>query len=222
MPKVCSCLVSPHFARGFVFATIASLLVLIALGCNPEKQQDLNPPPPDATPSDATRTLVPTAPPIIVRMDPTSVPTTTSTAGGLSVTPGTATSEPVPAAASASTQATETVQKPTSEPASPSTTQSADGDSTPFDTAPRSFTGILHGGVVAIGSETTGWALHVPGRSGDLDVDVTAISGQVKALDGRLVTITGRIKQKNWVESGKTQLLIADTIAASPLPDMNK
>ena len=56
----------------------------------------------------------------------------------------------------------------------------------------------------------------------ELDVDVTAISGQVKPLDGSRVTITGRLKEKNWVERGKTGLLIAETIAVAPLPDMNK
>ena len=104
-------------------------------------------------------------------------------------------------------------------PGAPASNPADSGQSRP---AVRSYTGTLHGGVLAAGCETTGWALHVDGATGALDVDVTAISGQVKALDGRHVTITGRLKEKNWLERGKTQLLIAETIAVAPLPDMNK
>jgi hypothetical protein len=63
--------------------------------------------------------------------------------------------------------------------------------------------------------------LVVDGAGVTLIVDVTAASGQVKGLDGQHVTISGKLRNKAWA-GGNTRLLIADTITAAPIPEMNK
>jgi len=220
MPKLCSLLPVSCFTATLIW----SIACLVTLGCNQEKPQELNPPPESPSISNKTEAnsvavatqpaVAPPAPPspVAVAPVPTTVPTLGPVTTPAAVTP---TTEPIAVVLPPTTV-------PTSEPAAAPATNPADPG--PPQSAPsiRSFTGTLHGGVVAAGSETTGWALHVDGGIGAVDVDVTAISGQVKALDGRHVTITGQLKRTNSVERGMTQLLIADTIEVAPLPDMNK
>jgi hypothetical protein len=85
-------------------------------------------------------------------------------------------------------------------------------------TQPTAFTGTLRGGMMAIGGETTGWTLVGDGQTGGIQVDVSRLQGQAQKLDGKRVTITGRMGEKNYVESGKTPVLIAEKIEAAAEP----
>ena len=88
----------------------------------------------------------------------------------------------------------------------------------PAATQPTTFTGTLRGGMMAIGGETTGWTLVGDAQTGGIQVDVSRVKDQAQKLDGKRVTITGKMSEKNYVESGKTQILIADKIAPAPDP----
>jgi hypothetical protein len=81
------------------------------------------------------------------------------------------------------------------------------------------FTGTLHGGVIAIGGDTTGWQLerddNVPER---IDVNVSKVQDAAQKLDGQRVVIEGNIASVNWVERGRKQLLMAERIEPAPAP----
>ena len=85
-------------------------------------------------------------------------------------------------------------------------------------TQPTTFTGTLRGGMMAIGGETTGWTLVGDAQTGGIQVDVSRVKDQAQKLDGKRVAITGKMTEKNYVESGKTQILIAEKIAPAPDP----
>jgi hypothetical protein len=81
------------------------------------------------------------------------------------------------------------------------------------------MTGTLRGGIVAVGGETTGWMLSADGtNAGGIDVDVSAVADQAKALDGKPVTVTGTVVVAHWVERGDQRMLVAGTIAAAAAP----
>ena len=98
--------------------------------------------------------------------------------------------------------------RPASRPATAPATAPAGG--------PREFTGTLQGGVVQIGGETTGWRLAGDGGTGGLDVDVSRVLDKAKDLDGKRVSINGRLTDKHWPERGKVQVLVAEKIAPAP------
>ena len=79
-------------------------------------------------------------------------------------------------------------------------------------TRPTSFTGTLRGGMVAIGGETTGWRLIGDGQTGGIDVDVSKIEQRAKALDGKRVTVTGKMTTRGYPERGRVQVLVAERI----------
>lgn len=83
---------------------------------------------------------------------------------------------------------------------------------------PTSLTGTLQGRVAAIGGETTGWRLVGDGATGGFDVDVSRVESRAKSLDGKRVTVTGRMSTRNWPERGPTQVLVAEKIAPAPAP----
>jgi hypothetical protein len=64
---------------------------------------------------------------------------------------------------------------------------------------------------MAVGSETTGWALQTDDGK-RVDVDVTKAQDAASALDGKRVTITGGMTTANWPERGPKPLLIAERI----------
>jgi hypothetical protein len=84
--------------------------------------------------------------------------------------------------------------------------------------AANSFTGRLQSGMMAIGGEHTGWILAGDGQSGGIEVDVSRVKDQAKANDGKRVTISGRMTDKNYTERGKTSVLLAESIVAAPKP----
>jgi hypothetical protein len=89
---------------------------------------------------------------------------------------------------------------------------------TPTATQPTTFTGTLRGGMMAIGGETTGWTLIGDAQTGGIMIDVSKVQGQAKRLEGQRVTITGRMGEKDYVERGKTPVLIAQRIDLAPEP----
>ena len=91
----------------------------------------------------------------------------------------------------------------------------------PATTRPReadqveTFTGTLESGVMAIGGETTGWRLVGDGESGGIEVDVANVRAQAQMLDGKRVTVSGRMTQRDYVERGPVRVLVAERIRAS-------
>lgn len=75
----------------------------------------------------------------------------------------------------------------------------------------KRFTGTLHGGVVAIGAETTGWVLQSDDL-GRVDVDVSKAADAAAKLDGKPVVIEGELVTVSWPERGEKRMLIADSI----------
>ena len=86
----------------------------------------------------------------------------------------------------------------------------ADNDA-PRPAPAKPFTGTLHGGVVAIGAETTGWVLQSDDL-GRVDVDVSKVADAAAELDGKPVVIEGNLVTANWPERGEKRMLIADSI----------
>ena len=85
-------------------------------------------------------------------------------------------------------------------------------------TRPTTFTGTLRGGMMAIGGETTGWTLVGDAQTGGIQVDVSRIRDQAQKHDSKRVTITGRMTEKDYVESGRTQVLVAEKVEPAPDP----
>ena len=79
----------------------------------------------------------------------------------------------------------------------------------------ETFTGTLESGVMAIGGESTGWRLVGDGESGGIEVDVSSVRPQAEMFDGKRVTITGRMTQRDYVERGAVRVLVADHVRAS-------
>ena len=77
----------------------------------------------------------------------------------------------------------------------------------------KTLTGTLHSGIVAAGGETTGWVLAGDGQTGGVEVNVSAVEKDAKALDGKRVTVTGALVERPGVERGKRQVLVAEKIA---------
>jgi hypothetical protein len=80
----------------------------------------------------------------------------------------------------------------------------------------ETFTGVLEGGIMAIGGETTGWRLMGEGESGQLEVDVSAVQPDAERLAGKRVLITGQIQTRDYVERGKVAVLVARKIENAP------
>jgi hypothetical protein len=78
-----------------------------------------------------------------------------------------------------------------------------------------SFTGVLRGGVMAIGAETTGWRLERDDGT-RVDVRVANVKEPVDGLDGKRVVIHGALTTVNWPERGRRELIIAERIEAAP------
>lgn len=95
------------------------------------------------------------------------------------------------------------------------TTRPAGAAATPA-TRPTTFTGSLRGGMMAIGGETTGWTLVGDAETGGIQVDVSRVHDQAQKYDGKRVTITGRMTERDYVESGRTQVLVAEKIEPAP------
>jgi hypothetical protein len=80
-----------------------------------------------------------------------------------------------------------------------------------------SYTGTLKS-VVAIGGETTGWQLEIPAnkekkqKKETIDVEVSKVKKEAEALDGKQVTVTGKMTVRQFPERGKVKILVAEKI----------
>jgi hypothetical protein len=75
----------------------------------------------------------------------------------------------------------------------------------------KRFAGTLHGGIVAIGAETTGWVLESK-ELGRVDIDVTKAADAAAENDGRAVVVEGELVTVNWPERGERRMLMAESI----------
>ena len=87
---------------------------------------------------------------------------------------------------------------------------------------PRTFTGTLQSGVVGIGGEHTGWIIASDGGAGGMEVDISKVREDARANDGKRVTITGKVINKNYTERGNVQVLVADSIKPAAKAGVNQ
>jgi len=81
------------------------------------------------------------------------------------------------------------------------------------DETSKGYTGVLKGGFVGVGGEHTGWMLVTgPGDAG-LEVDLSKVMTQAKQLEGKRVTLFGRMREKSYVERGKVKILEVERIS---------
>jgi len=88
--------------------------------------------------------------------------------------------------------------------------------------APTTFTGTLHSGVLGIGGEHTGWILAGDGEAGGIEVDVSQLRDAARQNDGKRVTISGKMIDRNYTERGKVPVLMAESIQPAPKPQANQ
>ena len=50
------------------------------------------------------------------------------------------------------------------------------------------------------------------GQTGGIDLDVSKVRDRAKALDGKRVTVTGHMTDREWPERGTVQVLVAEKI----------
>lgn len=73
-------------------------------------------------------------------------------------------------------------------------------------------TGVLRGGIAGIGGEHTGWQLERDGGLPPLELGVARVTDAVKKLEGKRVTVTGRMIDKKYTERGVTRILRANSV----------
>lgn len=82
------------------------------------------------------------------------------------------------------------------------------------------FTGVLLGDIAGIGGESTGWMLNQLDDNANVisatDVDVSKVQAQAEEHKGAKVRITGAVIEKDWVERGKTKIIVAEKIEEVP------
>ncbi|MFM9957302.1 MAG: hypothetical protein ACKVZJ_04445 [Phycisphaerales bacterium] len=85
------------------------------------------------------------------------------------------------------------------------------------DMPTNQYTGTLRGGLMAIGGETTGWALTKCAEieGGSIVLEAAALARDLEALDGKRVTVTGEIVERQLVERGKIKRLVVKSIRAA-------
>jgi hypothetical protein len=77
------------------------------------------------------------------------------------------------------------------------------------------FTGVLRGGLMGIGGETTGWLLEDGDTDTRREVDVTRCLEQAHALQGTLVKVRGPMEVRKYVERGLVPVILAESIERS-------
>ncbi len=76
--------------------------------------------------------------------------------------------------------------------------------------------GVLRGGIMGIGGESTGWQLEpLPSSGGDqpiVELDVTAVAARAGTLSGQRVRVIGRSTTRQYVERGPTRVIVVESI----------
>jgi hypothetical protein len=85
----------------------------------------------------------------------------------------------------------------------------------PPSTQMTTLTGTLRGNMAAIGGETTGWVLVGDGATGRIDLDVSRVQDRAKQLDGKRVSVSGRMVDKEYVERGRVRVMKVESIEAA-------
>ena len=122
------------------------------------------------------------------------------------------------AALCACRHAQEPRDNPDASPAPPGTAAAARPASRPAATQTTSFTGTLRGNIAAVGGDTTGWLLEGDAQTGGIELDVSTVRDRAQSLEGKRVTVTGRLTTRGYVERGKVQVLVADSIEPEQPP----
>jgi hypothetical protein len=74
-------------------------------------------------------------------------------------------------------------------------------------------TGTLRTGVVAVGGETTGVVLRTERGTFDLDLGPSGeLRGKAAGLDGKRVTVTGRLRVRPGVEAAERRVVAVETL----------
>lgn len=76
--------------------------------------------------------------------------------------------------------------------------------------------GILQGGQIAIGGETTGWVLNLGDDRGAVEVDVTKVANQAAVAEGKRVVIAGEVVKKAYVTRGEVKTVVVDSLVEQP------
>lgn len=76
--------------------------------------------------------------------------------------------------------------------------------------------GILQGGQIAIGGETTGWVLNLGDDRGAVEVDVTKVANQAAAAEGKRVVIAGEVVKKAYVTRGEVKTVVVESLVEQP------
>lgn len=79
----------------------------------------------------------------------------------------------------------------------------------PGTSAAVTFEGVLEGGRVAIGGETTGWVLHYQDATGAQSVEFDPGSFASSVYDGIRIRVTGDIVMRSTVERGTVSVFVA-------------
>lgn len=77
------------------------------------------------------------------------------------------------------------------------------------------MSGTLRGGIAGIGGEHTGWQLDRDNGLPAIEIGVGKVKDAAKQLDGKRVTITGKMIDRKYTERGIVKILRADTIVES-------
>jgi hypothetical protein len=109
-------------------------------------------------------------------------------------------------------------ENPDPAPAPPGPAAAARPDSRPATPDTTSFTGTLRGNIAAVGGDTTGWIIEGDAQTGGIEIDVSNVRDRAKALDGKRVTVTGRLTTRGYVERRNVQVLVADSIEEEQPP----
>lgn len=75
----------------------------------------------------------------------------------------------------------------------------------------ETLVGRLRGGIVAIGAETTGWAIVPHNEQGNLaavEVDVREVKADAERLEGSEVRAFGVYTERTGLERGKVRVLV--------------
>lgn len=84
---------------------------------------------------------------------------------------------------------------------------------------PVTLTGTLRGGLLAIGGESTGWALEYRDASGPHSVEVDLPRDLLtRAKSGATVKLTGTYVTREYVERGAVRILRVTKIEEIPAP----
>lgn len=110
--------------------------------------------------------------------------------------------------------------KPVQDPQPPSSTPGAGKPTAPKNPDAKrdgegevmTLTGVLRGGIVAIGAEHTGWQLERDGGLPPQELGVARVQEAVKKLDGKRVQVTGRLIDKKYTERGLVKIFRINTI----------